>query len=84
MSIKLQDLIDNPKLLDKFKLPEHKCTKCGCAVDYATGRHRIGIGNVCDDCYFELLGELIENQLVTLNRLKPVPVESEKITFSMT
>ena len=39
-----------------------KCAKCKVVLDYSTaeGRHEIDDRPVCDDCYFDALGELIE------------------------
>lgn len=39
-----------------------KCAKCGCELSTAiTGRITIDIGEVCEDCYYELVGDLFEN-----------------------
>ncbi len=46
-----------------------KCPRCkNEIVDDGTNRHKIGSELVCEDCYYEALGELIEKHPIGLPR----------------
>jgi hypothetical protein len=65
MAIYLEDLIKNPGLLDELRAKQPRqgprCCKCGVVLrETFTGRRPTPQGEACSDCYYELLGELIE------------------------
>lgn len=58
MSILLQNLIENPKLIEKF-LP--KCCKCKCMLTFENGQYTYDQQLICDDCYYTLISDLVES-----------------------
>lgn len=61
MALYLKDLIKNPRLLDDLRTEQPRC--CNCDVELQetiTGKRSTPKGEACSDCYYELLGELIE------------------------
>ena len=47
--------------LKKHKMEGDKCGKCGCTISTTvTGRQRVSDGWRCDNCYFDELGEFVE------------------------
>lgn len=65
MPIYLKDLIENPRLLDDLREREQSqepcCCECGVLLqETITGKRKTPKGEACSDCYYELLGELIE------------------------
>jgi len=62
MSIPLQNLIDNPSLIDDLlDYNISLCCYCGCKLKgNITGKNKTPKGIACDDCYYENLGKLIE------------------------
>ena len=68
MAIPLKDLIDNPGMLAE---EGPKCPYCGVLLqETITGKRRIGDQEVCSDCYYERLGELIEEHPITTGRVR--------------
>lgn len=65
MTIYLNDLVKNPRLLDELraKRSNQGPTCCGCGImlqETITGRRKTPDGEACSDCYYESLGELVE------------------------
>ncbi len=61
MAIFLTDLIKNPLLIDELQTEQPHC--CSCDVELQetiTGKRATPNGDACSDCYYELLGDLIE------------------------
>jgi hypothetical protein len=61
MVLLLKDLAENPELLDAVWANQESCRKCGVALqETITGKRKTPAGAACSDCYYELLGEVIE------------------------
>jgi hypothetical protein len=66
MTIYLKDLLKNPRLLEELRqqqFPKGPCC-CGCGIvlqETITGRQKTPEGEACSDCYYESLGELVED-----------------------
>lgn len=61
MTIYLKDLIENPDLLDELRVESPKC-ECGGPLHEPGEKPYSKDGKeVCGGCYYEPLGELIEN-----------------------
>jgi len=46
---------------DKGKESFNKCVSCDCHLNIdISGEHITESGNLCDDCYFEKIGKVIE------------------------
>lgn len=64
----LNDLRDNPGLIEKLKLPklpEDKCIKCHGELPHPKDRIILGLPAnpaICPDCHYDAAGEWIENQ----------------------
>lgn len=43
---------------------------CGTGLDILSGRHELKDGSYCDDCYYEKLGELVEQHPITSPRVR--------------
>lgn len=68
MAIPLRELIKNPGLLDE---EGPKCPHCGVVLkETVTGKRRLGDADVCSDCYYEKLGELVEEHPITTGRVR--------------
>lgn len=59
MSTKLVDLIEHPEILEHLMRDKRVCSICKSHLDLQESR-LTDLGEVCEDCYFEALGELIE------------------------
>ena len=68
MAIPLRALIEHPDLL-----PDEgpRCANCGVLLqETITGKRRIGEDEFCSDCYYEKLGELVEQHPLTTGRVR--------------
>lgn len=60
MTITLQDLLNDRTILDR-KVKGDVCCECGEPIQtFLTGRRPTPKGVACDDCYFGLLGDEVE------------------------
>jgi hypothetical protein len=67
MAILLKDLMENPNLL---VTEGPKCPHCGVLLqETITGKRMIGEEEVCSDCYYERLGDLVEQHPITSGRI---------------
>lgn len=57
MSLSLTEYLARPPATQPQATP---CASCGCALPAATGRQTTEQGVVCEDCYFDALGDLVE------------------------
>lgn len=61
MVLLLKDLAENPALLDTLWTKRESCCKCGVALqETITGKRRTPKGDACSDCFYDLLGEAVE------------------------
>ena len=61
MAIYLKDLIKDPRLLDDLRTKQPLCCKCKVELqETITGKRTTPNGEACSDCYYEEIGELIE------------------------
>ena len=67
MRLTLKQLLDRPELLTQAREADEKaanvekCAHCGVALqETITGKRPTPDGDACSDCYYEELGELIE------------------------
>jgi hypothetical protein len=69
MAIKLKQLIENPALLQKKT--GQQCVSCGILLQESiTGRRKTCDGDVCSDCYYEKVGEVIDQHPITSGRVR--------------
>jgi len=56
-------------VLEKLEDISEKCAGCGCNLSgFLTGKNSSPKGTVCDDCYYEQIGEEIDdNPIVSSN-----------------
>ena len=59
MALTLQDLVDNPALLEMLRKVD-TCPKCFKPFRSYEASYTIDGVRVCDDCYFGAIGELVE------------------------
>ena len=68
MAISLKDLMDKPDLLSK---EGPHCYYCGVLLqETITGKRRDGNHEVCSDCYYEKLGEAVEDHPIVSGRVR--------------
>jgi hypothetical protein len=61
MVLFLDQLDDNPGLLDELWTESETCCKCGVVLqETITGKRQLGAGNACSDCFYGKLGDVIE------------------------
>ena len=61
MAIYLEDLIKDPQRFEELSTKQPRC--CNCDVELhesITGKRTTPEGEACSDCYYQLLGELVE------------------------
>jgi len=69
MAIKLKELIENPALLQE-KIGQG-CASCGVLLQESiTGKRKTSAGDVCSDCYYEKMGELIDQHPIVCGRVR--------------
>jgi hypothetical protein len=56
--VKLSEL--NHANIDRLKQKPNRCPYCGNPITYSTGRRMTPRGMACEDCYYEQLGNLVE------------------------
>ena len=61
MPIYLKDLAKNPRLLSDLRTEHQRCCKCEVKLqETVTGKRPTPDGPACSDCYYDGLGEEIE------------------------
>jgi hypothetical protein len=61
MAIFLEDLIKDPRLFDDLSMAQPLCCRCGTELqETITGKRSTPQGDACSDCYYEELGNLVE------------------------
>jgi predicted RNA-binding Zn-ribbon protein involved in translation (DUF1610 family) len=61
MPITVEQLIQNPRLIETLNSSSQKCPGCGVAVqETITGKRWTPQGYACSDCYYEELGADVE------------------------
>jgi hypothetical protein len=71
MLILLKDLIKDPSRLGELQLQRRGCACCNTDLqETVTGRRRSPKGDVCSDCYFEQLGEVVEESPISTARVR--------------
>lgn len=64
MSLTFEEFLD-------LEHPAHPCAgDCGTDLTTVSGRHRLEDGSYCDDCYYEKLGELVEQHPIVSPRVR--------------
>lgn len=62
MAIYLKDIVEDPAVLDKLRTEQALCRNCGVKLqETITGKRHTPKGDTCSDCYYEMLGEMIED-----------------------
>jgi len=65
----LKNLIENPELIEKLKI-ESRCS-CGSSLPHPDDvQYLINRKRVCEDCYYESLGEGIELHPICAGRVR--------------
>ncbi len=71
MNISLSDLVAAPEKLSDLKLSIQKCPSCGVVLqETITGKRPTPKGPSCSDCYYEQLGESVEEHPITTARVR--------------
>ena len=71
MGISLMDLIQDPKRLDLLRLSTRTCPYCGVTLqETITGKRPTPEGFACSDCYYEQLGEGVEQHPIVTARVR--------------
>ena len=71
MKISLADLIKDPKRLDVLRLETRKCPYCGVVLqETITGKRPTPRGFACSDCYYEQIGEIVEQHPIVTARVR--------------
>ena len=61
MVLYLKDLAENPKLLEELRAQQPSCKVCGVVLqETITGKRSVPGGYACSDCFYEVLGEVVE------------------------
>jgi hypothetical protein len=61
MAIYLKDLVKNPRLLSELRSKQECCCYCQTPLqETLTGKRKAPDGYACSDCYYDKLGEEIE------------------------
>ena len=61
MATYLKDLIENPRRLSELRTKQQCCCYCETPLqETITGKRKTPDGDACSDCYYEKLGEEIE------------------------
>jgi hypothetical protein len=56
MAVSIKDILDG----NSINIKHDSCAKCGQPINFLTGRNHGPEGDLCDDCYFEDLGDGID------------------------
>lgn len=57
----------------------NNCNKCGITIqEFLTGKHDVEVGVYCDECFFDELGEVVENHPICLPHGVSFPLQRGK------
>ena len=70
MAITLKELIQNRDLLTQMEAEQQRCPYCGVVLqETITGKRPTPKGEACSDCYYEQLGEAVEQHPIVSGRV---------------
>jgi hypothetical protein len=70
VAITLKQLIQNRKLLAQMESEQQRCPYCGVVLqETITGKRPTPKGEACSDCYYEQLGEAVEQNPIVSGRV---------------
>jgi hypothetical protein len=71
MAILLSELIEHPEKLKDFRLGRQRCVHCNVVLqETITGKRTTPDGDTCSDCYYEKLGEGVEEYPISTPGLR--------------
>jgi len=71
MAIPLIELIENPEKVDGLVRSESRCAYCGVLLqETITGNRKAPRGQSCSDCYYEQIGEGIEQHPIVSGKVR--------------
>lgn len=71
MAITLKELIEDRTKLASLGGNQRHCCRCGVLLqETVTGRRKTPGGEACSDCYYEELGEIVEQHPVVSGRVR--------------
>ena len=71
MAIALTELIKNPKRVDELVQFQSTCAYCGIPLqETITGNRKTPKGRACSDCYYEQIGEGIEQHPIVSGKVR--------------
>ena len=71
MAITLKELIENPSKLDALDVGQERCAYCGVLLqETITGKRPTPEGEACSDCYYEKIGEGIEQHPIVSGHVR--------------
>jgi hypothetical protein len=71
MAILLTELIENPERVDELVQAQSNCAYCGIMLQEAiTGNRKTPKGQACSDCYYEQIGEGIEQHPIVSGKVR--------------
>lgn len=71
MSIPLTELIENPDRVERLVRTRSTCAYCGIVLQEAiTGNRKTPKGQACSDCYYEQIGEGIEQHPIASGKVR--------------
>ncbi len=70
MAITLKELIQNRDLLTRMEAEQQRCPYCGVVLqETITGKRPTPKGEACSDCYYEQLGQAVEQHPIVSGRV---------------
>ncbi|MGA2801900.1 MAG: hypothetical protein ABSE97_05965 [Verrucomicrobiota bacterium] len=71
MAIPLTELIENPERVDELVQAQEYCAYCGIVLrESITGKRKVPKGQACSDCYYEQIGEGIEQHPIVSGKVR--------------
>jgi hypothetical protein len=71
VAITLKDLIEDRSKLATLGGDQQHCCQCGVLLqETITGKRKTPDGEACSDCYYEQLGDLVEQHPVVSGRVR--------------
>jgi hypothetical protein len=71
MAIALTELIENPNMVDELVQAREHCAYCGIELQESiTGKRKAPKGQACSDCYYEQIGEGVEQHPIVSGKVR--------------
>jgi hypothetical protein len=71
MAIALTELIEHPEKVDELVQAQEHCAYCGVLLqETITGNRKTPRGRACSDCYYEQIGEGIEQHPIVSGKVR--------------